>query len=182
MWYFCITDIAVLIVLTPVLNGSTFARRHDDWGLRHLGALVGVAGFSVLGQQWMALGLRHVPSALGTIVVQTETVHAFILQALFFGHVSIQSFGGAALICASTGMLACVELRAATRLPAAANASTDSTDLEEVEDCVTVAVLAMSSSAEVGPAKSPASLAHNDMDDLVDVESAALPLEPLAGK
>jgi len=110
VWYFCVADLILLVVLTPFLGKSTLSHRTAELGVGHVIAVVGVAGFSVLGQQWMTLGLRHIPSALGTLLVQTETLHAFILQAIFYGKVSVQSIVGALLISLATISLAASEL------------------------------------------------------------------------
>lgn len=59
----------------------------------------GVAICSVLGQQLFTLGLRHIPSALSTLLLQMETVDAFILQIVFVGKVGPMSLVGASLIC-----------------------------------------------------------------------------------
>eukprot|EP00933_Yihiella_yeosuensis_P052449 TRINITY_DN5052_c0_g1_i1.p1 TRINITY_DN5052_c0_g1~~TRINITY_DN5052_c0_g1_i1.p1 ORF type:complete len:368 (-),score=45.51 TRINITY_DN5052_c0_g1_i1:655-1758(-) len=115
VWYFCIADFIVLSACSPLLSQSSFARRKSSPGIYHALGVVGIAAISVLAQKWMTLGLRYIPSALGTLLVQTETAHAFALQMIFYGAVSRQSLSGALLVCLATVALVVPELRQNSR-------------------------------------------------------------------
>ncbi|CAK9021641.1 unnamed protein product [Durusdinium trenchii] len=115
VWYFCFMDLLLLGIATPFVYGTSFGKRSGDISWQHLVALAGVAICSVLGQQLFTLGLRHIPSALSTLLLQMETVDAFILQIVFVGKVGPMSLVGASLICIGTASLALFELRATRR-------------------------------------------------------------------
>ncbi|OLQ14932.1 putative transport protein [Symbiodinium microadriaticum] len=93
VWYFCFMDLLLLSVRSFASEGAV------------------PQAVKVLGQQWFTLGLRHIPSALSTLLVQTETIDAFLLQVIFFGRVGLLSILGASLIAAGTATLATAELR-----------------------------------------------------------------------
>lgn len=125
VWYFCFMDLLLLSVLTPLLAGTSFSHRSASVSWRHVVGVVGVSVFSVLGQQWFTLGLRHIPSALSTLLVQTETIDAFLLQVIFFGRVGLLSILGASLIAAGTATLATAELRGGTSEDSSEDGATD---------------------------------------------------------
>ncbi|CAK0864138.1 unnamed protein product, partial [Prorocentrum cordatum] len=97
VWYFAVADVAVLAAASPALRASRFSSRPPSWTWPHAAGLVGVGLCSLLGQQ-LSVGYRHIRSALGALLIQTETAHAFALQALIFGHVGLQSVLGAVLV------------------------------------------------------------------------------------
>lgn len=115
VWYFCFMDLLLLGAATPLLWGTSFTHRAADIGWTHLASLAGVAGCSVLGQQFFTYGLRYIPSALGTLLLQMETVDAFVLQVIFLAKVGPMSILGALLICTASASLAIFELRSSSR-------------------------------------------------------------------
>lgn len=113
VFYFCLMDVVVLAALTPLLLSSSFQRRTGALGWYHIAAVVGVAITSVMGQQFMTMGLKHVPSALATLLVQTETAWAFVLQAVIYHELSWLSLLGASMIAFASAAQAAYELRQA---------------------------------------------------------------------
>lgn len=116
VWYFCVVDVVLLLVLTPSLAYTKYAKQGWDWTPAQLLALLCVPVFSVLGQHTMTVGLKHVPAALNTVLVQTETVHVFVFQWLLYGQLSWWSMAGASLICLATALLARYEMHSAARI------------------------------------------------------------------
>ena len=115
VWYFCIMDLAALSICTPFLHGGKLAHQPPRTTAWQVLALLGVAALSLLGNTLIILGFRHLKAAVGTIVVQTETVWAFLLQLLLYHTASLWSLGGACLISLGIIFVASADLRLPVR-------------------------------------------------------------------